>query len=71
MPDKDEQDTTRKSALAYGAVFSIIVSILTFLLIGWLLDKWLKTDPWLVVTGIILGTAVGFFQLIRVLSRLS
>jgi hypothetical protein len=27
---------------------------------GWLLDRWLGTKPWLLVTGLILGGAAGF-----------
>lgn len=71
MSDRDEQETIRKSGLVYAAVFAIISSIVVCLLIGWALDRWLKTSPWLLVTGIILGSVVGFYQFIRLISRIS
>jgi len=69
MSNRDEQDVNRKSAIVYGAITSLVVSIVSFLLVGWALDRWLKTGPWILVGGIILGTIVGFIQFIRGMSR--
>lgn len=71
MPNRDEQDVNRKSAIVYGAITSLVVSIISFLLVGWALDRWLKTGPWLLVGGIILGTIVGFIQFIRGMARIT
>lgn len=71
MGNTDERDVTRKSGVVYAAVFSLIMAVVTLLLIGLALDKWLKTTPWLLVAGTVLGTIVGFYQFIRVMSRLS
>lgn len=71
MAERDKESVTRKSAIVYGAVFSIIISILSFLVVGWLLDRWLGTGPWLIVTGIVLGSGVGFFEFVRLISRAS
>jgi F0F1-type ATP synthase assembly protein I len=38
-------------------------------LIGWLLDRWLKTAPVLIVVMGFLGAAGGFIEVLRVLSR--
>jgi len=38
-------------------------SILVGFGIGYFLDKWLKTDPWLTVIFIIYGILAGFFNL--------
>jgi ATP synthase protein I len=38
--------------------------------LGWALDRWLHTAPWLMVTGIVLGAALGFYQFVRLTSRL-
>jgi ATP synthase protein I len=67
----DEQHVTRKSGMVYGAVFTLATAIVACLLIGWLLDRWLKTAPWLLVAGIILGAVIGFYQFIRMMSRVS
>ncbi len=37
--------------------------------IGWLLDRWLRTSPWLTVLLGFLGAAAGFIELLRILSR--
>jgi F0F1-type ATP synthase assembly protein I len=71
MSNRDEQEVNRKSAIVYGAVFSILISIISFLIVGWALDRWLKTSPWLLVGGIVLGTIIGFIQFIRLISRVS
>lgn len=67
----DEKDTGRKSGIVYGAVLSLCISILGFLLVGWMLDKWLETSPWGVLGGIVLGTIAGFIQFVRLMSRIS
>jgi F0F1-type ATP synthase assembly protein I len=37
--------------------------------LGWLLDRWLGTS-WLMVAGIILGSFVGFYEFIRIISKI-
>lgn len=45
-------------------------SIAVGLLIGYLLDKILGTRPWLLLIFLFLGTASGFYSLLRGLNRL-
>ena len=71
MSERDDENVTRKSGLIYAAVLSFVISTVTMLGVGWALDRWLGTGPWLVVTGIVLGAGVGFYQFIRLLSRTS
>jgi F0F1-type ATP synthase assembly protein I len=70
-PEDDQQETNRKSGLAYAVALSLFAAVVGGLVIGWLLDRWLGTSPWLLVTGIVLGSAAGFYQLIRSSSKLS
>ena len=67
----DDQDANRKSGIAYAAAFSLFASVVSGLLVGWLMDRWLGTKPWMLVAGLILGAAGGFAQFIRATSRLS
>lgn len=67
----NDRDVNRKSGLAYAAAFSLFASVLSGLIVGWLLDRWLGTKPWLLVTGLILGSAAGFYQFVRTTSKLS
>lgn len=75
MSDKrdnsNNDETARKSALAYAAALALFFSVLIFFGIGWFLDKWLGTSPWFVVAGIILGAVFGFYEFFRLLSKLS
>jgi ATP synthase protein I len=41
---------------------SFFGSIVAGTLLGYFADRWLGTDPWLVVTGIVLGAYSGFVR---------
>jgi F0F1-type ATP synthase assembly protein I len=73
-PEKKEgggdDEAARGSSIAYAAGLNIFFSVLTFMGIGWGLDRWLGTG-WIMVAGILLGSAVGFYQFIRIISRLN
>jgi len=71
--DKADNDEgiNQKSGIAYAAAFSLFVAVASFLAVGWLLDRWLGTKPWLLVAGIVLGSAAGFYQFLRATSKLS
>ena len=63
-----KQDTTTKqvhSALNDGWMHagSFLSSIISGTLLGYLLDSWLGTDPWLVIAGILLGSYAGFVKM--------
>lgn len=63
------QDENRKSGFAYAAGITLFASVVAFCGIGYLLDRWLGTEPWLLVVGIVLGSAVGLFEFIRLSSK--
>jgi ATP synthase protein I len=67
----DKEEINRKSGLAYAAAFSLFACVVSGLIIGWLLDRWLGTKPWLLVTGIVLGAAAGFYEFIRQTAKIS
>ena len=71
-PEKDNgggDAATRSSGIAYAAGLSIFFSVLTLMGVGWALDRYFGTG-WMMVAGIILGAVVGFYQFIRIISRL-
>ena len=71
MPDEDQQEINRKSGIAYAAAISLFAAVVGGLIIGWLLDRWLGTRPWLLVGGVILGAAAGFYEFIRITSKIA
>lgn len=42
---------------------SFVESILAGALVGYLLDLWWGTEPWLVIVGIVLGSYTGFMRI--------
>ena len=71
IPGGDDQDTNRKSGIAYAAALSLFFSVASLTGLGWLLDRWLGTKPWLMVVCMVLGAVTGFYQLFRLASKLS
>ena len=69
--DDDKAEVNRKSGLAYAAALSLFAAVVSGLIAGWLLDRWLGTAPWLLVAGIVLGAAAGFYEFIRITSKIN
>jgi len=66
----EERKAARGSAVAYAAGLTIFFAVLSFMGIGWALDRYFETS-WIMVAGIILGAVVGFYEFIRIISRLN
>jgi ATP synthase protein I len=71
MARQDDEETNRKSGIAYAAALTLFVSVASMCGIGWLLDRWLGTSPWLMAGGLVLGAIAGFFQFVRLTSKLN
>ncbi len=71
MSNSNDKDGARQSGLAYAAALALFFSIAAFLGIGWALDRWLNTKPWLLVAGIVVGSIIGFYQFVRLISKIS
>ena len=71
MPEEENDEINRKSGLAYAAAFSLFAAVVGGLIVGWLLDRWLGTSPWLLVAGLVLGSAAGLYEFFRASSKLS
>ena len=69
MPKPSDQEENRKAGFAYAAAITLVASVVTFCGLGWFLDKWLGTDPWLLIIGIVLGSAAGLYQFVRLSSK--
>lgn len=54
------------AALAFRVGMELVSAFAVGLGIGWLLDRWLGTAPWLMVVFILLGGAAGILNVIRV-----
>ena len=68
MPNSDQEEN-RKTGFAYAAGITLFASVAAFCGIGYLLDRWLGTDPWLLIAGIVVGSAAGLFEFVRLSSK--
>lgn len=68
--DEEKENENRRSGMAYAAALSLFFTVATLLGLGWLLDRWLNTSPWLMVAGIVLGSILGIYEFIRLTSKL-
>lgn len=68
MPNTPDQS---KLALAFSVGTVVSSSIIGGIVVGFLLDRWLKTSPWLLLAGILLGSTGAFAALYRIIVRLN
>jgi F0F1-type ATP synthase assembly protein I len=59
---------TRAGPVA-AASYALIGAIVLLGGLGYMADRWLDTEPWLLVGGLLLGVVVGFYELARVVWR--
>ena len=64
-----DQEENRKTGFAYAAGLTLFASVAAFCGLGYLLDRWLGTQPWLLIAGIVIGSAVGLFEFVRLSSK--
>jgi len=67
--NKDKESNLRKmlSMSSIGLVLPSAIAIGLF--IGYTLDKWLNTHPWMLMVFLILGIISGFVSLFREINR--
>lgn len=68
--EQEDGETNRKSGIAYAAALTLFASVVSVGGLGWLLDRAFATKPWLLLAGLVLGAAAGFYQFIRLTAKL-
>jgi F0F1-type ATP synthase assembly protein I len=80
MPDDDDglflarslrflQENLRRSGPAVAAGYTLIGAIALFGGAGYALDYWRATSPWFLLSGLLLGIVVGFYELAKLVFR--
>lgn len=59
------QENVRRSGPAAAAGYTLIGAILVLGGAGQLIDRWADTSPWFLLTGLLLGLVVGFYELAK------
>ena len=49
----------------------LAISMVTYVAIGYFADRWLGTQPWLLVAGAVVGMIAFFVQLYRMVGRMN
>jgi ATP synthase protein I len=55
--------------MASGFGIQFASSVLAGFGLGWLLDRWLHTSPWFLLSGLVLGIAAGAYSVVRLAMR--
>jgi len=63
------QRTVRAAGPAASASYTLIGAVILLGAIGYILDRWLETEPWFLLGGLLLGLVVGFYELAKVVWR--
>ena len=63
-PLKSTQDAANRAGPAAAAAYTLIGAVVLLGGIGYGLDRWLKTAPWCLLGGLLLGMVVGFYELV-------
>ncbi|MFN7928573.1 MAG: AtpZ/AtpI family protein [Blastocatellia bacterium] len=61
----------RKFALAVSVSTNLAAPIVGGVWLGYWLDQWLHTKPWLLLLGTMLGTAGAFLALFRIVNKIN
>ncbi len=61
VPDEDR----RKIGAYLGLGWAYALTVLVFVAVGALLDRWLNASPVFTVIGVFVGGGVGFYSLVR------
>ncbi len=71
---KDIQDLDEKKGSFMGNAFKLgtelVAAVAVGTIIGFILDNWFDTKPWLIITFFFLGAAAGILNVIRAAKRM-
>ena len=70
MPDREPEKSVFRQLLEASSVgIQLVLSTFVGFAIGYSLDKWLGTFPWLSAIFLLIGIFAGFYDLIKVARR--
>ena len=62
---KSLQENVTASGNVAAASYTLVGAIILLGGLGYLVDEWRGTSPWFLLTGLILGVVVGFWELVK------
>ena len=64
-PEKGSTGPALKGTQFIGLGFEMVAPIVLLMYVGYRLDAWLGSKPWLFLLGALLGIAVGFYGMFK------
>jgi F0F1-type ATP synthase assembly protein I len=61
------EDPRRQAPHPSSLAFTFVGLVLVFTGIGYLVDRWLETGPWVMVAGVFVGAGLGFMYMVFIL----
>jgi len=65
--EEDAAASYRRAAPYLDASWQLIGSVALWTVVGWFADRKLHTTPWLLVSGAVVGTGLGFYLFFKAL----
>jgi ATP synthase protein I len=72
QPQARSRDPAMQRGMALGLRIGVelVVAVLVATLLGWGIDRWLGTAPWVAIAGFFLGVAAGMVNVYRAVARI-
>lgn len=67
----EQIEAVRESSTYLGLGLQLALTVVLFAGLGYLMDRWLGTSPWLLIGGMVLGLVATFVYLLRLAADLS
>jgi len=64
-PEKGPEERSLQGTQFIGLGVEMVVPIVLLMYVGYRLDAWLGSKPWLFLLGALLGIAVGFYGMFK------
>jgi F0F1-type ATP synthase assembly protein I len=61
------KDSEREPPSAGALGFMLVALVVGFAVLGYFVDRWLHTGPWIMVGGVFVGAGLGFLYLVLIL----
>lgn len=52
-----------------SASYVMVGAVVGMMLVGYFVDRWLGTEPWILVAGTLIGVAVGLYEMARIVLK--
>ena len=66
---KSLQENVTRSGPAMAASYTLVGGLILLGGIGYAVDAWRGTSPWFLLAGLTLGIVIGFYGLVKTVSR--